>query len=85
MSYGTKYSTEELQKLLTEFMFIKMKGNEIQKKFNFIIPDYVLEEIVLTRNKLDKLNLNLMINLAVINNRLTKRQAKMLKNEFYYN
>ena len=85
MSYGTRYSTEELQKLLTEFMFVKMQGTEIQKKFNFIIPDYVLEEIVLTRNKLDKLNLNLMINLAVINNRLTKRQAKMLKNEFYYN
>ena len=85
MSYGTRYSTEELQKLLTKLMFVKMQGNEIQKKFNFIIPDYVLEEIVLSRNKLDRLNLNLMINLAVINNRLTKGQAKMLKNEFYYN
>ena len=31
MSYGTRYSTKELQKILTEFMFVKMQGNEIQK------------------------------------------------------
>lgn len=82
MSYGTNYSTKELQELLTEMMFVTAQGSEIQKKYEFTIPDYILEEIVLTRNKLNRLNLQLMINMAVINNRLTKGQATMLKKEY---
>lgn len=85
MTYGTSYSTKELQELLTEMMFIKAQGSEIQKNYKFTIPDYILEEIVTTRNKLDRLNLQLMINMAVINNRLTKGQARMLKKEYCYN
>ena len=30
MIYGTSYSTKELQELLTETMFIKSQGSEIQ-------------------------------------------------------
>lgn len=85
MTYGTSYSTKELQGLLTKMMFIKVQGSEIQKKYNFTIPDYILEEIVTTRNKLDRLNIQLMINMAVINNRLTKGQARMLKKEYCCN
>ncbi len=85
MTYGTSYSTKELQELLTEMMFIKAQGSEIQKNYKFTIPDYILEEIVTTRNELDRLNLQLMINMAVINNRLTKGQARMFKNKYCYN
>lgn len=79
MTYGTSYSTKDLQGLLTELEFIKAQGREIQKNFEFTIPDYVLEEIVLTRNKLEKLSLQIMINMAVINNRITKANGNKLK------
>lgn len=82
MLYGKSYSTKELEDLLTETMIIKKKCKDIQKKFDFTIPDYVLEEIVLTRNKKEKVNLCLMINIAVLNNKLTKGQARKLKKSY---
>lgn len=85
MTYGTSYSTKDLQGLLAELEFIKAQGREIQKKFEFTIPDYILEEIVLTRNKLEKLSLQIMINMAVLNKRITKGQARKLKNAFCTN
>ncbi|MBR2587869.1 MAG: hypothetical protein IKD77_01535 [Bacilli bacterium] len=82
MIISENYSTKDLKNALTEMIFIKAQGIEIQKKFEFVIPDYVLDEIVLARNKLNKANLQLMINMAVLNNRLTNEQAKELKNIF---
>lgn len=82
MAYRTSYSTKELQGLLAELEFIKAQGREIQKNFDFIIPDYILEEIVLTRNKLEKLSLQIMINMAVLNKRITKGQAIKLKKSY---
>ena len=82
MTYGTSYSTKDLQGLLAELEFIKAQGREIQKNFDFIIPDYILEEIVLTRNKLEKLSLQIMINMAVLNKRITKGQAIKLKKSY---
>ncbi|MCR5146815.1 MAG: hypothetical protein K6B70_05680 [Clostridia bacterium] len=82
MAYRTSYSTKELQGLLAELEFIKAQGREIQKNFDFTIPDYILEEIVLTRNKLEKLSLQIMINMAVLNKRITNRQANKLKNAY---
>ena len=85
MTYGTSYSTKDLQGLLAELEFIKAQGREIQKNFDFTIPDYILEEIVLTRNKLEKLSLQIMINMAVLNKRITKGQARKLKEVFCTN
>lgn len=82
MTYGTTYSTKDLQRLLSELEYIKAQGREIQKNFDFTIPDYILEEIVLTRNKLEKSNLQIMINMAFLNNRITKGQAIKLKNVY---
>ena len=82
MTNETSYSTKDLQRLLAELEFIKAQGREIKKNFDFTIPDYILEEIVLTRNKLEKLNLQIMINIAVINNRITKGQAIKLKKAY---
>lgn len=83
MIISENYSTKDLKNALTEMIFIKAQGIEIQKKFEFVIPDYVLDEIVLARNKLNKANLQLMINMAVLNNRLTNEQAKELKKYIY--
>ena len=77
----TSLSTKD-NKILTQFYNMKAQGREIQKNFNFFIPDYILDEIVLTQNKPQKLNLLVLINLAKINNRLTEEQASELKDKY---
>ena len=82
MESWTSYSTKDIYELLAEMEFVIAQGREIQKKFKFEIPDYVLAEIVRTRNKVQKLNLSALINLAVINRRLTENNAKELKDTY---
>lgn len=57
------------------------KIDNIQKKYDFNIPKYVLDEIV---NNNDKDNLNEIINLAVMNRRLSKTNANILKNDYVF-
>ncbi|MBP3596486.1 MAG: hypothetical protein J6J60_04100 [Clostridia bacterium] len=54
--------------------FLKQKMKEIQSKFNFEIPDYVLEEIIIG----NKENLRALIGLAKVNNRFSESQANIL-------
>ena len=77
----TSLTTKD-NEILKQFYEMKAQGREIQKNFNFFIPDYVLDEIVLTQNKHQKLNLLVLINLATINKRLTEEQASELKNKY---
>lgn len=55
--------------------------DNIQKKYNFDIPGYVLDEII---SDDDKNNLNKIINLAVMNKRLSKADANILKNDYVF-
>lgn len=48
---------------------------KIQMKYNFKIPDYILDEMINGK----KNNLCYLINLAVMNNRLSKENAQILK------
>lgn len=59
---------------------IKAEGKKIQEKYSFIIPDYVLEEIV--RDNIIKEKLIFFINIAKINNRITEEEANVLKHDF---
>lgn len=77
----TSLTTKD-NEILKQFYEMKAQGREIQKNFNFFIPDYVLDEIVLTQNKHQKLNLLVLINLAMMNKRLTEEQASELKNKY---
>lgn len=77
----TSLTTKD-NEILKQFYEMKAQGREIQKNFSFFIPDYVLDEIVLTQNKHQKLNLLVLINLAMINKRLTEEQASELKNKY---
>ena len=77
----TSLTTKD-NEILKQFYEMKVQGREIQKNFSFFIPDYVLDEIVLTQNKHQKLNLLVLINLAMINKRLTEEQASELKNKY---
>lgn len=72
--------------LLDEYKIIKERCNIIQSKYLFKIPNYILEEIVRfdkTRNNAE--TTNLLINLAMINNRITIEQAEILRKDFVKN
>ena len=77
----TSLSTKDSE-ILKQYCEMKTQGREIQKNFDFFIPDYILDEIVLTQNKQQKLNLLTLINLARINEKLTEEQASILKNKY---
>lgn len=47
---------------------------KLQNLYEFKIPKYILDEIITND---DKYNLNDLINLAVIHNRLSKENAKI--------
>lgn len=58
------------------------KAKIIQSKFNFILPDYIIDEIIKNEEKKDYLNLNYLINLAVINGRISKDNGKLIKKTY---
>lgn len=70
----------DIQYELEKLKVIKEKGALVQEKYNFEIPDYVLQEIV--RDRIDKNKIRLFINLAVENNRITREEGEQLKNDF---
>lgn len=75
--------TEKNKILLDEYKETKEKCNIIQSKYLFEIPYYILEEIV----KFDKTEnntevINLLINLAMLNNRITVEQSEILRKDF---
>ena len=53
---------------------------KIQIEYGFSIPDYIIDEII---NNKDYDNLVSLLNLAVINKRLSKQQAKIIKDNEY--
>ena len=53
---------------------------KIQIEYGFLIPDYIIDEII---NNKDYDNLVSLLNLAVINKRLSKQQAKIIKDNEY--
>ena len=80
MENWTSSSTKDYYEALADFLMTEQR--EIQKKFDFEIPGYVLEEIVFTQGKQQKDNLSTIINVAVINNRIKKKDADELKREY---
>lgn len=78
-----KEEKEYIKKCLTIYNEIKEKGARIQEKYSFIIPEYVLEEIII--DNIIKEKLILFINIAKINNRITEEEANILKQDFIFN
>ncbi len=70
-----KYTIEYLQE-------IKSRCLKIQNKYEFKIPEYILTEIA--EENYDRMNLCLLINMAIINNRLTSEEGKILKTEYCF-
>lgn len=77
---------EHKQAELIELQAKILKWNEmaikIQSKFDFVLPNYIIDEILKNEEKKDYNNLHYLINCAVINGRISKNAGKIIK-KFY--
>lgn len=75
----------ERNKILNEYIEYQAKERKkIQDRYNFAIPIYILDEIIDSYNKNREDNINALINLARINDRITIEEASALKEEFVF-
>lgn len=72
-------SKDELIKLQQELYSWNEKKEKIQNNFNFLIPDYIIDEII--QNEISKsfVNLHYLVNCALVNERLSEKNANLLK------
>lgn len=80
--FKTTYIQNELKKQLS---VRAERASEIQTKFDFVLPDYIIDEIIENENSKSFLNLHYLINCAVVNNRITENNAKLLKQIYSIN
>lgn len=93
MSLFSEYSNEmkqiernqaELRNLQNKILEWNQKAIKIQRKFDFILPNYIIDEIVKSEKKKDYSNLHYLINCAVVNGRISENNAKIIKNFYCY-
>ena len=60
----------------------QIKYQEIQKHYNFIIPKYILREII--KPLYDKRELCMLINMAIMNERFSDDEGKILKEKYCF-
>lgn len=53
---------------------------EIQDKYDFVIPKYILKELI--NPNYDKIDLCYLVNMAVINERFTEEEGRIIKQEY---
>lgn len=71
--------TKNLQNKLDKF---NKEKEIIQSQFNFIIPDYLIDEIIESNTTKIYYNLNCLINCAIINGTLSKENGSILKQAY---
>lgn len=71
--------TKNLQNKLDKF---DKEKEIIQNQFNFIIPDYLIDEIIESNTTKIYRNLNCLINCAIINGTLSKENGSILKQAY---
>ena len=75
----------EKNKILNEYIeYLAKERKKIQDRYKFAIPIYILDEIIESYNKHREDNINVLINLARMNGRITIEQASELKKEFVF-
>ena len=65
-----------------ELEYIELKYKEIQKRYSFEIPKYILRE--LASSSYNKKELCMLINMAVINKRIKIKEGEILKKEYCF-
>lgn len=74
------YATSPMSiEIPNEVKIWQQKASEIQSRFDFVIPNYILDEIIEHENSNYKDNLYYLINCAVMNNRITIENAKKIR------
>lgn len=69
----------ELNNLQDEISEWNNKSIKIQSNFDFVLPNYIIDEILENENTKNYFNLHYLINCAVINGRITEDNGKLLK------
>jgi len=79
MLNNLKNKENELDKLQNKLADWNQKAKKIQSQLNFTLPNYLIDEIIDNENTKNYLNLHSLVNCAVINGRITKENAKLIK------
>ena len=58
----------------------EMKRYELQNEYDFEIPKYILSQLI--KPSYNKTNVAALINLAVMNDRFTSEDGRLLKNKY---
>lgn len=74
-----KIRKAQIQLIENEINTRKLEMEKFQQDFDFVIPDYILDEIIRQRGRKNNENLIALINLAVKNGSLSKENGKILK------
>lgn len=74
-----KYKQAELNKLQNKISEWNEIAIKIQANFSFILPNYIIDEIIENQEKQDYINLHYLVNCAVINGRISENNGKMIK------
>lgn len=85
VSKELKTSQQELNNLQNRIFDWKIKSDVIKEKFNFYLPDYIIDEIIENEKTKNFVNLHYLINCAVVNNRLSESNAKLLRQVYKFN
>lgn len=76
---------EEKNRVLKEKIAqLEIERKKIQDNFDFKVPVYILDEIIEAEEMYNVENINVLINLAKTNNRISEEDAMILKNEFVF-
>lgn len=78
-SQDFKVRKADFDKLHEDFLEWNQKAKEIQSKFDFILPNYIIDEIIENEQKKTYFNLYCLINCAVINGTISESNKKILK------
>lgn len=69
----------EIEDLQNKLDFFNSEKTKLKAKFGFIVPDYIIDEILGTYKQDFFTNLNVLINCAVVSGELSKENAMLLK------
>lgn len=70
------YTIEEIEKIKEN----SKKCDELQNEYDFEIPKYILSQLI--KPSYNKTNVAALINLAVMNDRFTSEDGRLLKNKY---
>lgn len=79
----SEFKKAEFERLQEDFFKWNQKAKEIQSKFDFILPNYIIDEIIENEEKKTYFNLYCLINCAVINGTISQNNEKRLKEVYY--